>query len=93
MAYKVGIGSSRKKTAPVLKPWEKSHNWSEEADEVESGFWELAFHHPVGVGGTVADDAGGVVHQGYHKVHQEAAYEHQPVDDGLERKKETLWKA
>lgn len=78
-----GIGGSRKKTTPVLKPWEKSHDWCEETDEVESGVRELAFHHPVGIGGTVAVDAGGVVNKGYHKVHQEAAYENKPMDHGL----------
>lgn len=62
MASEGEIGSSRKKMAPMVKPWEKSRDWCEEADEVESGVWELAFHHPVGVGGTVAGDTGGVVH-------------------------------
>lgn len=77
----------------MLKPWEKSHDGCEETDEVESGVWELAFHHPVGIGGTVADDAGGIVNEGYHKIHQEAAYENKPVDNGLwkERKSKHCW--
>lgn len=72
-----------KTTAPVLKPWQKSCDWCDEADEVESGVWELAFHHPIGIGGTVAVDADGIVNKGHHKVHQEAACQNKSVDNGL----------
>lgn len=82
--------SSRKETAPLLKPWEKRHSRCEEADQVESGVWELAFHHPVGIGGAVAGDADGIVQQGHHKVRQEAACQNKPVDESLEGKKKTL---
>lgn len=78
-----------RKQHPLLEPWEKRHGRCEEADQVESGVWELAFHHPVGIGGAVAGDADGIVQQGYHKVHQEAACQNKPVDESLwkERRK------
>ena len=74
-----------RKQHPLLKPWEKSHGRCEEADKVERGVWELAFHHPVGIGGAVAGDADGIVRKGHHKVHQEAACENKPVDGGLQK--------
>lgn len=56
-----GEGGYRKEIAPVLRPWEESHHWCEEADEVENGVRKLVFHCPIGIGGTVAGDTGCIV--------------------------------
>lgn len=66
-----------------FKPWQECDDWGNKTQQIEDGVWKLFLHNPVGVGGRVADHAGGIVDQREDEVKHHTANHRYQMEQGL----------